>query len=384
MSTCCAECKILKTRLLTNEVATVVVSSPRMEYHFPMESLAARYDPATGVHSLEVPAQGDTSSVKLYGTKAWLEALSRDLEVVGPTEAKVVITGETGTGKTTLARAIHLRHRTRGERRFRRTNVGALVPELAASQLFGHVKGAFTGATHDHIGIVEESNGGTFFMDEVSAASETVQVMLLTLLETKRINKVGAGPKHQASEVNVRFIAATTQPLKMLRESKTFRKDLFFRLLEYHIAIPPLRERPEEIPVLAQGELLDCQPTHRVVDDSSTPLQGLEDEAVKRLQAYRWPGNVRELQSVIRAAVVRSRQNPREKVLRAKHISFLTGSDSPANSTANFDENLSWAEAKETFQRQWLQWALEHCGTAAEVGRRFGLDQKTIKKYRRA
>jgi len=348
-----------------------------------MGPLTVSFDPVSGVHSLKVAKRGDTDAVTLHGTKDWLEALSRDLEVVGPTEARVIITGETGTGKTTLARAIHLCHKTRGEQRFRRTNVGALVPELAASQLFGHVKGAFTGAADDHIGIVEESNHGTFFMDEVSAASENVQVMLLTLLETENINKVGAGPKHQPTKVNVRFIAATTQPLKVLRESRTFRKELFYRLAEYHIAIPPLRERPEEIPVLARAELLSRQSTHRVPDDSYTALQDIEDAALRHLQAYRWPGNVRELQSVIRAAVVRSRESPKEKVLRARHIRLPTEGDWSADSSATFDEKLSWAEARDGFQREWIERALERFGTAAEVGRRFGIDQKTIKKYRR-
>lgn len=347
-----------------------------------MERLPVSYDPATGLHSLEVPARGDTDRVRLYGTRDWLEALSRDLQVVGPTEAKVIITGESGTGKTTLARAIHLCHPTRALQRFRRTNVGALVPELAASQLFGHAKGAFTGAERDHIGIVEESKDGTFFMDEVSAASETVQVMLLTLLEARRINRVGAGPGHKAAENTARFVSATTQPLKVLQASRTFRRDLFYRLAEYHIAIPPLRERREEIPVLARGELRESQETHRVPKDGFTALQDIDDGALKRLQAHHWPGNIRELQSVIRAALVRSRENPREKALRARHIRFLAEGRSHAES-GTFDEKQTWTDAREAFCREWIQQALEQCGSAAEVGRRFDVDQKTIKKYRR-
>jgi DNA-binding NtrC family response regulator len=352
-----------------------------MKSHFFMEPLLVSYDPQIDSHTLTVQRRGDTDTVTLCGTKHWLEALRRDLEVVGPTEAKVIITGETGTGKTTLARAIHLCHKTRGEQRFRRTNVGALVPELAASQLFGHVKGAFTGATNDHTGIVQESDRGTFFMDEISAASETVQIMLLTLLETERVNRVGAGPTHKPAKVDVRFIAATTQSLKALRESRTFRRDLFFRLVEYHIAIPPLRERRDEIPVLAQAELHKRQSTHRSPGDSCAPLTHIDDAALKRLREYPWPGNVRELQSVIRAAIVRSRENPRETVLSAKHIRFFTEGHLTEQSGV-FDDRLSWTQAKDAFQREWVESAIELSGTAAEVGRRFGIDQKTIKKYR--
>ncbi|HEY1754326.1 MAG TPA: sigma 54-interacting transcriptional regulator [Bryobacteraceae bacterium] len=341
-----------------------------------MEPLCVSYDPALGCHDLKIAGRGETTDVLFYGTNERLESLAKDIELVGCTEAKVIITGETGTGKTTLARAIHLRHEKRGAHRFRRTNVGALVPELAASQLFGHKEGAFTGATRDHVGIVEASDRGTFFMDEISAASDTVQVMLLTLLETQIVNKVGAGPADKPTKVDVRFMAATTQPLNVLRDSKTFRTDLFFRLAEYHIAIPPLREHREEIPVLAHTALVGCQKTHRT---GCTPLLRIDDAALKRLEAYGWPGNVRELQSVIRAAVVRSREYPRETVLRAKYLRFHMEGKSNRN---RFDEQQSWPEAKDAFQRSWVNEALERCGTAAEVGRRYGIDQKTIRKYR--
>ncbi len=153
-----------------------------------MLGLRLQIDHHQGLSFLSVPSNNpDVKPVKFYGTQEWLEMVNRDLCLVGPTDAKVLITGETGTGKTTLARAIHLCHPKRATGPFRRTNLGALVPELAASQLFGHTKGAFTGAARDHTGIVEESDGGTFFMDEVSATAENVQVMLLTLLEERII-----------------------------------------------------------------------------------------------------------------------------------------------------------------------------------------------------
>jgi two-component system response regulator HydG len=135
-----------------------------------------------------------TSTISFVGHRRRLEQLRHHLMLCGPTEARIVITGETGTGKTSIARALHFMHPTRGARNFRRTNIGALVPELAASQLFGHVKGAFTGAERDHKGIVEESNLGTLFLDEVSTAADVVQVMLLTLLENNTVNRVGAEP----------------------------------------------------------------------------------------------------------------------------------------------------------------------------------------------
>jgi len=351
-----------------------------------MERLPIHHVHERGASSLTIPSPNtDEQNVVLYGTKAWLEKLRQHLYLVGPTEARVIITGETGTGKTTLARAIHLCHPKRAAGRFRRTNVGALVPELAASQLFGHVKGAYTGAVADHTGIVEESDGGTFFMDEVAAAADNVQVMLLTLLETTRINKVGADPRQKPKEIDARFIAATTLPIDALRDSKRFRKDLFFRIAEYHIAIPRLRDCQQEIPQLAQAFLAQCQRTHRMMrfqDAECTALQQIEDAAVKQLQDYQWPGNVRELQSVIRAAVVRSREDPQETILRTRHLQFSAGAELAASGVSNFDEYPTWRDAEEGFHRKWMDWALQRCGTAAEVGRRFRVDQKTIKRYR--
>jgi DNA-binding NtrC family response regulator len=206
----------------------------------------------------------------------------------GPTEARIVITGETGTGKTSIARALHFMHPTRGARNFRRTNIGALVPELAASQLFGHVKGAFTGAERDHKGIVEESNLGTLFLDEVSTAADVVQVMLLTLLENNTVNRVGAEPGTRPIAVDVRFIAATTMSLTALQASTAFRKDLFFRLAEYHIHLPPLRECKEDIEPLALSFLEECHATHRT--DDCARLQTIEPAAMDRLVAADWPG----------------------------------------------------------------------------------------------
>jgi DNA-binding NtrC family response regulator len=348
-----------------------------------MEDMSIDLDPESGVHRLTVGSAKSDKEV-IYGSESWLKKLRHELSLVGPTEAKVIITGETGTGKTKLAKAIHLCNRERATRTFRRTNVGALVPELAASQLYGHVKGAFTNAVADHTGVVEESYGGTFFMDEVAAAADSVQVMLLTLLETKKINKVGAAP-HQAKDSNARFIAATTLPINDLRDLKSFRKDLFFRISEYHIAIPPLRDSPQEIAQLAQHFLVECQDKYRTIrfqKKEFAALKAIEGAAIERLQRYRWPGNVRELQSVIHTAVVRSREDPRETILRARHLPSLADPEPAASGISNFDEYPTWKDAKEAFHREWMEWALRRCGTAAEVGHRFRVDQKTIRKYR--
>jgi DNA-binding NtrC family response regulator len=342
--------------------------------------------PSGGWKLVVSPPQGaedkDESPTKFIGTKERLEELQQLLFIIGPTEARVILTGETGTGKTSLARALHLAHPERAMKCFRRTNIGALVPDLAATQLFGHVKGAFTGALESAPGIIKESNGGTFFLDEVAAAAENVQVMLLTLLETNRLNPVGATEKTERPEIDARFFAATTLSLEDLRRSKSFRSDLYFRLAEYHLPLLPLRKMPEEIPLLAKAFLFDCQESLRTRPINGAPcgrLDAIEDAAMSRLELHSWPGNVRELQHVIRAAVVRSREDPGTHVLREKWLQFELGET--AQPDVAFDGGLSWKEANEAFKARWVAWALSQHRTAAEICRRFGIDPKTAKKY---
>jgi len=209
---------------------------------------------------------------------------------IAPTPVNVLIQGETGTGKEVLARFIH-RCSDRSEQPFIAVNCGALPENLLESELFGHERGAFTGASHTRRGIFEIADKGTLFLDEVGEASLAVQVKLLRLLETGQFRRVGG---EQELKTDVRIIAATNVPLEEAVRAGKFRADLFYRLDVISLTLPPLRERPEDIPVLADHFL------RRAAGDA--PVE-LSPEALSVLCSYHWPGNVRELHNAITRAV---------------------------------------------------------------------------------
>jgi transcriptional regulator with PAS, ATPase and Fis domain len=208
---------------------------------------------------------------------------------IAPGTAKVLITGESGVGKDLLARYIHSKS-SRAARAFVAVNCGAVSDTLLESELFGHVRGSFTGAIRDKVGKLELANHGTIFLDEIGEMSLRMQVMLLRFLENGEIQRVGADGI--ATRVDVRVIAATNQDLGALVTTGRFREDLLYRLKVAHLHVPPLRERREEIRALVMH---------------SVGLSGLgvrfTDEALAALEAYRWPGNVRELQNVIESLI---------------------------------------------------------------------------------
>lgn len=206
----------------------------------------------------------------------------------------VLITGETGTGKDLIAAAIHKRSR-RKDNPYIIVNTGAMSPQLIASEIFGHEKGAFTGAQDAHPGIFEQAQGGTVFLDEIATMDEKTQVSLLRVLEEKTFQRVGGIKKYGA---DVRIIAATNEDLEKNVAEKRFREDLFYRLNVLHISVPPLRERPGAITVLTDHFLSHFAPMFGKEVERVTP------ETYRLLRRYRWPGNVRELKNVIQAALL--------------------------------------------------------------------------------
>jgi DNA-binding NtrC family response regulator len=206
----------------------------------------------------------------------------------------VLITGETGTGKDLIAAAIHKRSR-RKESPYVIVNTGAMSPQLIASEIFGHEKGAFTGAQEAHQGIFEQAHGGTVFLDEIATMDEKTQVSLLRVLEEKTFQRVGGIKKLVA---DVRIIAATNEDLEKNVAEKRFREDLFYRLNVLHISVPPLRERPGAITVLTDHFLSHFAPAF------GKEIERVAPETYRLLRRYRWPGNVRELKNVIQAALL--------------------------------------------------------------------------------
>ncbi|HSE83387.1 MAG TPA: sigma 54-interacting transcriptional regulator [Thermodesulfobacteriota bacterium] len=231
---------------------------------------------------------------EIVGQSASIKNVLRNVEKVAPTDTTILIQGETGTGKELIARAIHnLSHRR--DRPLVKVNCGAISAGLVESELFGHEKGAFTGAVRQRIGRFELADGGTIFLDEVGELPLDTQVKLLRVLQEGEFERVGSS---KSIRVDVRIIAATNRNLKEAVKTGSFRSDLFYRLSVVPLEVPSLRERKSDIPILANFFLI------KFAKKMNKQLQGLSKETMERLMSYPWPGNIRELQNVIERAIV--------------------------------------------------------------------------------
>jgi len=237
-------------------------------------------------------------STVMLGTSAAMQAVEREISVAAACSAKVLVTGESGVGKELVARLIHERS-IRKSTRLVTINCAGLPETLLESELFGHVRGSFTGAYRDKRGWLEAAHGGTIFMDEIGEMSLRMQAMLLRFLETGEIQRVGSD--RPLPPLDVRVIAATHRNLVQNVADKTFREDLYYRLNVVHIHVPALRERREDIPGLLSYFLRSFADAHRMGVPELTP------EALQRLTSYEWPGNVRELKNVAERLVISSR-----------------------------------------------------------------------------
>jgi transcriptional regulator with GAF, ATPase, and Fis domain len=239
----------------------------------------------------ELSAQQETGGI--IGKSAPLLDLLSLIKTIAPSDATVLVTGETGTGKELAARLIHQLSR-RKNRRFVAVNCGALPETLLESELFGHEKGSFTGAIAQKKGKFELAEGGTLFLDEIGDISSAVQVKLLRVLQEREFQRVGGTSDLKA---NIRLIAATNRDLLAMMEQKQFRQDLFYRLNVIQLYVPALRERPEDIPELAQHFV------QRFAEKAGKSIAGLTPDALRLCLAYKWPGNIRELENVMERAV---------------------------------------------------------------------------------
>jgi two-component system response regulator AtoC len=230
----------------------------------------------------------------IVGTSPKMQEALRIASAVAPTDATVLIYGETGTGKEILARSIHYQsHRAQGP--FVAINCGAIPETLLETELFGHEKGAFTSAVTSRVGKFEAADGGTIFLDEIGDMSPAMQVKLLRVLQERAFERVGGV---RPIKVNVRVIAATNRDLRAAIREGSFREDLFYRLNVVPIHLPPLRERPEDIPILAQHFL------ERFKERYQKNIRAFTPQAMRKLRRWAWPGNVRELEYTIERAVI--------------------------------------------------------------------------------
>jgi len=280
-------------------------------------------------------------------------------------DTTVLLTGETGTGKELFARLIHDNGRRR-TKNFVAQNCGALPESLLESELFGHARGAFTGATAERRGLFEEAHGGTIFLDEVGEMSPAMQLRLLRVLQEGELRRVG---ETVTRRVDVRVIAATNADLEAEAIAGTFRKDLFYRLNVFPIDLPPLRERAGDIPALAEHFLAMYRTRARRAVPSISP------EAMARLRAYPFPGNVRELENEIERAVALA--NPGEAI-SPEHLSERVRGDRPAVGTP-----ATLNDAIEHLKRRMIEDALRECGSKTRAAERLGLTRQSLQQMLR-
>jgi len=242
----------------------------------------------------------------LIGKSAGMQEVFHLINKVANTDSTVLIYGESGTGKEIIARAIHLQSH-RHNQRFVAIDCSALSPNLLESELFGHVKGAFTGAYSTKPGIFEIANRGTLFLDEISNISSEIQAKLLRVIEEREYKPVGSS---KIKNTDVRVISATNKDLKLLVEKNIFREDLFYRLDVFPVYLPPLRERKEDIPLLATHFLKQFR------KEMNKPLEGFSDDALNIFINYRWPGNIRELKNLMERLMI----TVDEDIIKAEHL----------------------------------------------------------------
>ena len=231
---------------------------------------------------------------EIVGSSPALQVVLSGVAKVAPTDSTVLITGETGTGKELIARAIHKRSQ-RASRAFVSVNCAAIPRDLIASELFGHEKGAFTGATQRRLGRFESADGGTIFLDEIGELSAEMQIALLRVLQEREFQRVGG---NESIRTDVRVVAATNRDLQAAIADGRFRDDLFYRLNVFPLEVPPLRERKEDVPLLVEYFV------DRYASQAGKKITGISKKSMQLLETYRWPGNIRELQNVIERSVI--------------------------------------------------------------------------------
>jgi len=300
------------------------------------------------------------------GNSEGMQRVRGMIEKVAETDATVLVRGESGTGKELVARELHERNSVRSNGAFVAVNCAALPSELIESELFGHEKGAFTGAATRRLGKFEQASGGTLFLDEIGDMSANVQAKLLRALEERKIERLGG---NESIPVDVRIISATHRPLEKEITAGNFRADLFYRLRVVTIDIPPLRDRREDIPLLAETF------TRAAAERYGLPLRQVGQSALRRLVDYDWPGNVRELKNTIeRAAIMAEGEELRSEDLPDEITPGMEKTipgEAPTEGGLNVPFTAEFREDRKEFERRYISRCLEHTGgnvtRAAEI-----------------
>ena len=298
----------------------------------------------------------------IVGCSPAIAAVIDRIERVARTKSTVLITGETGTGKELVARAVHDRS-AQGDMPFIKVNCAAIPDTLLESELFGHLRGAFTGAAGSKRGKFALANGSSIFLDEIGTMHVTLQAKLLRVLQEREIEPLGS---ERAERVDVRVIAATNRDLVQMVHQGLFQEDLFYRLDVIRIELPPLRDRPQDIPLLA-AHFVEKH-AHRI----GKPIAGLDEGAVSRLVGHHWPGNIRELENAIERAVVLSTGT---WITSAAIVLGSTGLRSAVAPSLNLRQNVEWIE-QETIRR-----ALETTVVKRQAAQAMGITPRALAYY---
>ncbi|HEY3220346.1 MAG TPA: sigma-54 dependent transcriptional regulator [Gemmatimonadales bacterium] len=319
---------------------------------------------------------GNSDRVQVLGVSPVFRRAIDLARRVAPTDASVFITGASGSGKELIAQFIHA-HSRRSSKPLVALNCAALPEALLESEMFGHCKGAFTGAVRDKAGLLEAANGGTLFLDELLEMSKPTQAKLLRVIQDGVVRRVGS--ETTDAVVNVRFIAATNGDPEAAVKSGTLREDLYYRLRVVPIQVPPLQQRPEDIPLLANHFLTYYWRAHRD-HKSATPTMG--ESALRALRSHTWPGNVRELQNVIEHAVVLVEPGAE---LRAEDLPFghaeIPGADIAPAVTMPIEETYHAARERllAEFERRYLTWLVSQAGNnISRAARIAAVDRTTL------
>ena len=309
----------------------------------------------------------------LLGHSPAIENLKELIRKVARTQATVLIQGESGTGKELVARALY-RESPRANAPFIKVNCAAIPENLIESEFFGHEKGAFTGALSKREGRFELAHGGTILLDEISEISPSVQAKLLRVLQERELERVGG---NRTIKVDVRVIATTNRHLEESVRKKEFREDLFFRLNVVPVAVPPLRERREDVAELSESFM------HRFARKHGVHVRGFSDEAMKALRAHSWPGNVRELQNVVERAVILGEENG---ILRPEHLQIsMSKSAMPAGRLEADSFASKWGDGTPIptlaeLEKQHILGMVKHCkGNRTHAAKLLGLSIRTLR-----
>jgi DNA-binding NtrC family response regulator len=318
---------------------------------------------------------------ELLGSSPVMLELRRQIAKVAPTRSRILITGESGTGKELIARAIH-RNSAVSDRAFVKVNCAAIPPELIESELFGHERGAFTGAVAKKRGLFEVADGGTIFLDEIGDMSLSAQAKVLRVLQTGEFTRVGG---EATIKTDCRTIAATNRDLEQMVAQGSFREDLFFRLNVVPIRSPSLRERLEDVPLLAESFMREC------CDENGFAYKHIDDSVMVRLKAYEWPGNVRELRNVMERLVIMSDEGIVDRDLPPYlgGPSRPDGAGRPATSPGTVDmarwSDRSLRDFREEIESEFIRFKLaEYDWNISRTAQALGIERTNLHKKLRA